>query len=216
MQNIGNAFSYQFKDKQWVNKFLLGSLFVFLAFFLIPIPFLVGYMVQNIRNTINKAENPMPEWKNLGKMYVEGLKFFVYCLVYSIPVLLIIFVMIFGIILSIALDEPDLIGFFMISFFGLQGLIMLYALLMNLISPVLYIKYANGEPAKNLYNFKEIYNFIKNNFTNLLIAIGLSMATGFIVNFGMMIFFIGLFPAAFYASTVMAYLYGQIYLEAKK
>lgn len=216
MQKMGEAFSYQFKDKQWVNKFLLGSLFIFLAFFIIPIPFLIGYMLQNIRNAISKAENPMPEWKDLGKMYVDGLKFFVYCLGYSIPVLLIIFVMIFGIILSITLDEPDLMGIFMIPFFGLQGLIMIYALLMNLITPVLYIKHANGEPAKNLYNFKEIYDFIKNNIANILIAIVLNMAAGFIVNIGMMVFFIGLFPAAFYALTVMSYAYGQIYLEAKK
>lgn len=216
MQNIGNAFSYQFKDKQWANKFLLGSLFVFLFIFIIPIPFIIGYMLRNIRNTMNKSENPMPEWRDLGTMYMEGLKFFVYCLGYSIPVILIILVMLLGIGLSIAFDEPDLMGFMMIPFFGLQGVIMIYALLMNLISPVLYIKYANGEPAKNLYNFKEIYNFIKNNIGNILLAIVLNMAAGFIINIGMMVFFIGLFPAAFYASTIVSYAYGQVYLEAKK
>jgi hypothetical protein len=104
----------------------------------------------------------------------------------------------------------------MIPMFGLQGMIMIYALLMNLVTPVLYIKYANGEPAKNFYNFKEIFNFIKNNFANLIIVICLNIAAGFIVNIGMMVFFIGLFPAAFYSMTIMSYLYGQVYLESKK
>lgn len=216
MHNLGEAFTYQFKDKQWVNKFLLGSLFVLLSFFLIPIPFLIGYMLQNIRNIIKKVENPMPEWKNLGRMYMDGLKFFVYLLGYMIPVLLIIFIMIFGMIMSALMDDSDMIALFMLPFFGLQGIIMIYALLMNLITPVLYIKYANGEPAGNLYDFKGIYHFIKNNFTNLLLAIVLNMAAGFIGNIGMMLFFIGIFPAIFYGATIMGYAYGQVYLEAKK
>ena len=216
MKYIAEAFTYQFEDKDWVKKFLLGSLFVALSFFLIPMPFLMGYIIRNIRNILKKQPNPLPEWNELGKMYVDGLKFFIYCLGYALPVVLIIVVIAIMVIVMAVAGNDDMAVFFGLLMFPMQLLIMVYSLLMMLVSPVLYIKFANNEPAKNFYNLKQLYKFIKDNIANLLIVILLNAATGFIVNIGMLFFFIGILPALYYAFSVISHLYGQLYLQAKK
>ena len=93
MENLGDSFSHQFKDEKWVSKFLLGALFVILCMFIIPIPFIVGYMLQNIKNVIDKKKDPMPEWKNLGAMYMQGLKYIFATLGYMVPVFVLIILM---------------------------------------------------------------------------------------------------------------------------
>ena len=97
----------------------------------------------------------------------------------------------------------------------LNGFIVLYSIIIAFVSPVLYIKVANKEPYRNLYHLGEIWGFIKKNIGNIIIVLLLSWAAGFIVNIGMLVFFIGLFPAAFYVGTIMAHLYGQLYLDSK-
>lgn len=216
MQNIAEAFTYQFKDKKYLNKFILGSLFTFLSFLIIPIPFLIGYTVLNIKNIIDKKEFPMPEWKDLGKMYVSGIKFFIYCIGYFIPAFCIIFLSIAVAFLPMLFEDSDITVLFIIPMFFVQGLSMVYSMLMQLISPVLYIKYAKGEPMKNFYQFKNIYLYIKNNFIHIILAYVVVMAAGFIASFSMLLFFIGILPGIFYSMTVMAYIYAQVELQAKK
>jgi len=215
MENLAESFSHQFQDEKWVSKFLLGALFVILCMFLIPIPFVVGYMLQNVKNVIDRKKNPMPEWKNLGTMYIDGLKYFVATLGYMLPILLIIILMGAAITLMALIGDSDAAVLPALLFIPLQGLIMIYSILLAFITPILYIKMAMGEPYKNLYKFKEIFKFLKDNIGNILIVLLMGWAAGFIMNFGMLVFFVGIFPAAFYVGTIMAYLYGQLYLQRK-
>lgn len=216
MQNIAQAFTYQFKDKKYLNKFLIGSLFTFLMFFIIPIPFLIGYVVLNVKNIIDKKEFPLPEWKDLGKMYINGIKFFIYCIGYSVPAFCVIFLVLITQLFFVFIDDSELMIFFIIPMIFAQGLIGIYSMLMQLISPVLYIKFAKGEPMKNFYQFKNIYLFIKNNFVNIILAYVVVMAAGCIASFSMLLFLIGILPGIFYSMTVMAYVYAQVELQAKK
>lgn len=217
MKKIEEAFAYQFKDPDIVNKFIIGSLICLSAMFLIPMPLMVGYMVRNIRKVINKEKHPLPEWKNLGAMYLEGLKFILISFVYALPALLVIFlgcgIMIAGLV---AFEDSGIAPLFMIPYFLALGFVMIYSLVLTFITPVIYIKMAQKAKARELYNVKEIYHFIKNNFVNILISFLVLMACGFVMNVGMMFFFIGVFPAMYYSLTVAAYLYGQMQLQAKK
>ena len=94
MKNIEKAFTFQFNDAKWVNKFIIGSLMAVASFFIIPLPILVGYLLQLVKNVITQKPVVMPEWKNFGKLFINGFKFIIGSAVYMIPVFLIIFLMI--------------------------------------------------------------------------------------------------------------------------
>lgn len=218
MQNIQEVFTYQFQDKDWVTKFLLGSLMIFSCIFIIPIPLLVGYTIRNMRQ-VAKGDKILPGFEKLGEMYIDGLKFMVYCLGYVLPPFILMFAMIFGAIIIglISGGDDDILSMLLLfPSMLMQGVFMLYGLMMSLLYPVLYIKYAKGESWKKMYAFKELYHFIKINFVEIVIVIAIGMVGGIIVNAGMLIFFIGILPAAFYAMTMTGYLYGRLQVEAKQ
>ena len=215
MKNVGEAFTYQFQEKGWVGTILLGALFVVLCVFIITIPFLIGYMIRNIRAVIEKDKELMPKWRHAWAMWLEGIKFFGASLGWGIPIIIIIVLMSVSIGLVAAYGNDELAPILVLVMLMMNGLIMLYSIVLAFVSPVLYIKIANKEPYRNLYHFGEIWRFIKNNIGNIIIVMLLSWAAGLLVNVGMLFFFIGLFPVAFYVSTVMAHLYGQLYLESK-
>lgn len=84
-------FAFPFKDADWKNKFLIGSLIV-LAGYIIPIVpffFIYGYMVHVMRRIIvEQAEPWLPAWDDWGKLLIDGLKLFGVGFIYMLPALI--------------------------------------------------------------------------------------------------------------------------------
>lgn len=223
MKNIGEAFVYQFRDKEWVQKFLLGTLVIMSCMFVFPLPLLIGYAIRCVREQMQRKKN-LPAWDKLGEMYREGFKFFVVTLGYLLPIFLIVLLMsiiVFAIIiLGIIFEDTEIVAllvFVPIMFIMIvYALMAIYGILMNIISPVLYLKMAQREPWRELYNLRSIFKFIKDNAMNVIIVILLNWVCGFIVNIGALFFFIGMFPAIYYVITIISRLYAELYLESKK
>src|SRR5437899_2102278 len=85
--------TFVFDDPRWIQKVLIGGLFVIASFFIIGAFFLYGYLARLARNVIAGVQYPLPEWDDLGEYFAEGAKLFVVGVIYVIPLLLI-----FGII----------------------------------------------------------------------------------------------------------------------
>jgi hypothetical protein len=52
MNNLGEAFTYVFSDRDWPVKFLVGILFLFLSIIVVGIPFVTGYFLEIIRRVL--------------------------------------------------------------------------------------------------------------------------------------------------------------------
>ena len=55
MNTISEAFTFPFKDPNWLTKFFIGAMFVVLSFFLIGIPVLYGYCIE-IQQRVRRGE----------------------------------------------------------------------------------------------------------------------------------------------------------------
>ena len=62
-----------FKDGSWFYKVFVGGLFVALSATTLGIPFIVGYQIKHVRNMIEKEEDILPEWKNIARMFRDGI-----------------------------------------------------------------------------------------------------------------------------------------------
>jgi len=85
--------AFPFKDADWKNKFLIGSLIVVASFIIPLIPFflLYGYMMQLMRQVITSKDAPLlPAWDDWGKLFVDGLKLLGAALVYSLPIVILV------------------------------------------------------------------------------------------------------------------------------
>ncbi|MCJ7508641.1 MAG: DUF4013 domain-containing protein [candidate division Zixibacteria bacterium] len=194
MNNIGRAFSFMFEDKGWLGKIVIGGLFCLLSLVVVGIPFVFGYMLEMAKRSSENKEIPLPEWDNLGDKFIRGLIYFVILIIYSLPGLILYFI--------------PCIGSFCLG--PLWWLVVLF------VTPYITVKYSLTGNFGDAFQFNEIVNFIKLNFTNVFIVVLMSIALSVISHFGVLLLVVGIFFAWFWAILGISYLYGQLYSVAQK
>jgi hypothetical protein len=94
LNSLEEILTFPFRDKEWQNKLLIGSLVV-LANFVVPILplFLVyGYGVRIARRVINgDGELYLPEWDDWGGLFVDGARIVGVSFVSALPLIIIAF-----------------------------------------------------------------------------------------------------------------------------
>jgi hypothetical protein len=203
-------FAFVFEDARWINKVLIGGIFQLLAALLVGIPFLLGYWAKLVRNVIAEATLPLPEWDDLGEMFNEGLRLVGVAIVYALPIIAVVCMMVIPmVIVSAAASHHD-------SDFDPGGM---FACVWCLIFPVSLV-YAAWTPAALLYaiveqragaafEFARIWNFIRNNIGNYLLAVVVMFVARFAANFGIVLFCIGIMFTMFWAMCVTFYAFAQ-------
>ena len=227
--DIGKAFSYQFEDKQWMNKLGLGAIVS-----IVPILNFAwtGYMVEILRNIANGVEEPLPTWDDLGKKFNEGIILFAAGLVYALPILLVaclpMGVVAFSSIFSGNGDLQD-IGQAIASaggalFYCLLCVFFLYSIVLSVIYPAILVIYSREGTFASCFQFREAIDMVTQNMASFFTAWGISLAAGIGVGLvgGMITAILGWIPcigwivslavtmaSTVYIATVYSHLFGQ-------
>lgn len=224
--DVGKSFRFVFDDKDWASKLLLGLLVS-----IVPILNLAwnGYLVQLVRNVSQGDELPLPDWSDFGDKFVKGLILAVVSFLYALPIMVIIFVMAMGGILTGVSLEGDITETVASIFVGvgiLFGcLIMLYALALTFFLPAVYIHYSREETFGSCFEIGEIIKLISANVSEYLTAWVVSLLFGIVLGVLASILFTILFAIicigwilaialwaflAVWPFTVVAHLFGQV------
>lgn len=189
--DFGAAFSYMFKDPDWVKKLLIGAVLVIFSFLLVPGVFLAGYFVKATRNIASGEERPLPEWDNWGDLFVSGIKLIVVGLIYGIALGLLVLIV--------------------TSLLGPVGVLL--ALLVRIayfvFGPVIVMRYLRDEEIADAFKFGEILELMQANSSDYIVLLLLSIVAGFIAGAGFIALIIGVFVTTVYSMFVIANLYGQ-------
>jgi hypothetical protein len=78
-KDVREALKFPFEQDDWLRKAVIGSILALASLFIIPAPFLIGYLLRVFRS------DSMPEFNNYPDMYKEGLKAFLVVALYMIP-----------------------------------------------------------------------------------------------------------------------------------
>jgi len=215
--DIGKAFTFTFDDEKWINKVLVGGLFVLASSILIGIPFLIGYMLQLIRNVMQGMEKPLPEWDELGEKFKEGLFLAIIYVIWTIPLWLIGALLgLSGVGIAGISDNSNAVG----SFIGIVSLCFsclatLWGIAIALLMPAITIRFALNPELKSGFEFAEIWQFTRDNLGNIIITLLLSIVAAIISSFGVILCIIGVVLTYFWYYLVYAHLVGQIYVHRK-
>jgi len=211
--DIGKSFTFIFDDEEWVSKLLIGALFVLASAVVVGIPFLLGYMVRIVRNVMQGKEKPLPGWDDLGDLFKEGLILAVIFVIWAIPSWGIsVFQSIIGALLSTSYDMVRVYGVLSTCLGCLSAL---WGLVMAIFTPALVTRYANAPEFKTGFEFAELWQFTRDNLGNIVIALLLGALAVFVSSFGVILCVIGVFATLFWAYTIVAHLYGQVYVAQK-
>jgi hypothetical protein len=79
--------SIRYPTSNWGNVLILGIIMI-ASILIVPVFLLIGYLFRIIKATLAGLDE-LPEFDEIGEMFVDGLKVFVVGIVYSIPVIII-------------------------------------------------------------------------------------------------------------------------------
>ncbi|MFL7838207.1 MAG: DUF4013 domain-containing protein [Candidatus Promineifilaceae bacterium] len=214
--DIGKSLTYLFDDDRWVVKLLIGTGLMILSFLIIPIFFVQGYLVKIVRNMLDGLENPLPEWEDWGKLFMDGLYLTIAGIVYSAPVWLL---MICGmaVFLPAGLTEGDLSSTLVaaggVGFMLLTCLAMILGVAISLLYPAITVQYAREDNLGACFRFSEIIAMTRENLGDVIIALLVLFGLGIVLGLLGVIPLIGwviALVASFYTTVVSGHLFGQI------
>ena len=208
--DVSKAFSYVFEDEDWIVKILIGGLFVLLIPFLIGIPFLLGYVVETVRNVMKDEPQPLPGWNDLGDMFVKGLTLTATGILYLLPVILLACPLIAAAILA---GDQGGDGIAALSL-CVQCLAFLWGLLVAAVFPAAVIRYAESGEFGSAFRFGEIFGLIAGNPANYVVTILVGWLAVIIGGVGVILCGVGVFFTTFWAYLVAAHLWGQMGRQA--
>ncbi len=213
--DFGKPFAFVFNDPNWIAKILIGGLFYLASIVLIGPIFILGYCARLTRNVIAGEPQPLPEWNDLGEYFSEGLRLFCVALLYSIPIIVLFGVVIIPPVIVAALSRSNhynamdqwgsgFMGCFSCLLFPLSlGLAfwMPGALLMAVVE----------RRFGAAFEFSRIWEFIRANLGNFLLAFVVYYVARFVAGFGLILFCIGVIFTGFWAMLVATYGYAEVY-----
>lgn len=210
--NYSRAFSYVFEDKNWLSKILIAGLIS-----LIPIIgqfYLCGWMVEVVRRTKAGRTDILPT-THFTYFLTLGLKVFVVCLIYSIPV--IILSCILG-LMNTSVESSDS-SMITIIFTGMGCLGSILTFVVNVAVALLgtygIIKLAETDQIKACLDFNDAFNTIKENIGAFIIVELLALVAGLIQGAGFVLCFVGAILTVPYGVAVTGNLIGQLWDNLK-
>jgi len=225
--DIGKSFTYVFEDPEWIKKVLVGGgiLFVGILFFwLIGIPLLLagavilGYCLTITRNVAEGIADPLPQWSDIGTLFMKGLYGVVGTLIYFAPVLVLAccigvfsFVGSMDTLGSSGNGRPLAIVAGIVSA-CLGCLIGLYSFIAGLTLNAPMTRFAMSENQLSVFwDIRGNMDFIKKNLSNYIIATLASIVAGFMGMFGIILCGIGVPFTLFWSFLVSSFLFGQLW-----
>jgi hypothetical protein len=216
LMDLGKSFTFMFEDKDWIAKLGIGGLIVLLSIFIIPIPLVVGYALALTKRVAEGDPTPLPEWTNLGDMYVKGLTAIVGVLVWSIPIIVLACCASLINVSFVSTASNDGSGAQALSGVGgillacISCLLIIVGIAISLFVYAPLTNFALNNQVATFWDFRGNWNFIRANSSNYLIAFLLALVANFIAGLGTIACFIGVFFTSFWGYLVAAHLFGQV------
>jgi len=219
------AFNYVFDDKGWLKKLFIGGVIS-----LVPLLNLawIGYIVKLLSNVSERKKEPLPDWSDFGKKFVDGLLITAAGFILLLPAIIPVVVSLGGAGIASINISADLKGLYYGAFAGLTGLLLclvfLYLLAFTFYFPALMTHYSRQDRFGACFEGRKILSMISANRNEFVTAWLVSLVTWFVLTF-IASFTIPLLVAtccgiplamafaafvAVWPATVYGYLFGQV------
>ncbi|HVT44362.1 MAG TPA: DUF4013 domain-containing protein, partial [Thermoanaerobaculia bacterium] len=174
---------------------------------LIGYVFLLGYLARLVRNVVAGLERPLPDWTELGEYFAEGLKLLAVGFLYMLPIVALIVA--FGVpsaVLGGVWDER--VGEALFS--TVLCFTVPLGFLVMLVLPAALLRVITLRRFSAAFEFQQIYDFIRRNFVNYLLAIVTYLVANFAAQFGVILCCIGVIFTGFWSLVVTMYGFAQV------
>jgi hypothetical protein len=202
--NYSEALSFTFRDQSWLKKMAIGGLIAFISLyaglFFITGFFIMGYYIGILRNVMKEEDRPLPEWSDLGKIFVDGILG---------GIIFILYFIIIGLISAIPITQVAMDPYIL----GVEkGLTIAVISMITLLALYIFIniglmQFAATNNFASAFNMSGLFRLLKGNFGNFLAIVIFSLILNgilFLAGLGIISPFTN-----FWGLVVQAHLFGQ-------
>jgi hypothetical protein len=183
MINVTQALQHPTEDQDWIRKFALGVLVSFVPILSFAV---IGFIIEHLQNSARGASSPLPNWDNLGKKLVTGLKLLAVQLIFALPILVPSCALLAFVVQQSASrpggNLPDsavpVVG---ISGIALSCVALLYGLFLLYLSAAILIQFARTEQIGACLRVGELIQIARTNTGDYLTIVAIVAATSFAV-----------------------------------
>lgn len=197
MSNLGELLTFPFATAEARKNFLLGCLAMFIAYFIPLLPYIIvyGYVAKIVRKVAEGESPSMPAWDDFNEMFTDGLRLYGVKLVFSLPVILIMFAgigtYIAGIMVMVVQDDPDIVTVLLPILLLVLGTTLCVTVVLGMgISFVAYPASIHAVVKRNFaagFRFREWWPILRVNVGGFLFAILVAFAISFLYSIGVQI-----------------------------
>lgn len=214
--DFARAFRFVVEDPDWIKKILIGGAFTLLSAVLVGAPFVSGYFVRLVRNVARGDERPLPEWDDLGGLFMDGLRALVVYVVHLVGALIVPFTLGGLLVLVIAGASEaggagDVLGGLaavaMVGVYAVGGLLMLAAMVYVPAAVLRFILYDRVAAA---FEPREVVGIVRRNPGAYLLALVLYLVTNLASQLGVVLCCVGVFPLGFWSFCILAWGLGEV------
>jgi hypothetical protein len=166
---VTKAFTYWYKDPKWLTKLLIGALVT-----IVPILNFAwgGYTNEIIRRVSRDDTEPLPDWSDLGKMFMQGLILVIAGFIYALPLVLLsfLFIPVFATTAESASNSDTLSAVLTGSGLVLTCCLSVYGLLLSFVFPAVQVHYSRKETFASCFALSEITKLVTSNLGNYFVA----------------------------------------------
>jgi hypothetical protein len=203
-----SAARYAFSN---LGSLLIGGIVIALSLLVIGLPFFLGYITRCMKEIV-KGNGVMPEWDDIGLMFVDGIRMTGVFLVYLLIYLLIIMVPVVPVVIFNLTNVPILA---VISTAVLAVTAAIVAFLLAIAFFGSWIIYANTGSVRKAITVRKIYEFVSSSphrYIEAMIASGVVALAGALS----MALFVTIPWALFVICAAMTYIYAKFYQDTMK
>jgi len=197
MSNLGELLTFPFTTAEARKNFLFGCLAMFIGFFIPLLPYIIvyGYVAKIVRKVAEGESPSMPAWDDFNEMFTDGLRLYGVKLVFSLPVILIMFAglgtYIAGTMVMVFQEDPDIINILLPILLLVLGATMCVTVILGMaISFMAYPASIHAVVKRNFaagFRFREWWPILRVNVGGFLFAILVAFAISFLYSIGVQI-----------------------------
>jgi hypothetical protein len=212
MDDLEKSLAFPFRDGNWVLKFIIGIAFMLLSIIGLGLPVMAGYYVQTVRRSMRDEDPALPEWTDIGIMFVTGFKFCVVYVLYLLPaILLVLPALLIGVVAGVG-ELPEGFGAIVTIYtFGMLLIYIPYVLAFTLLSPVITCRFALNERISEALDIGAVLRDFRAVWPTATVTVLLTILLQTLAWAGIFLFLIGVLVTIFYSVVVSAHLFGAVH-----
>lgn len=209
MLDFASPFTYLFRDKDWLKKFLLASLLTYTVIGADPV---MGWMIEITQRVGRGETGSLPDWHDWRSFWKKGAKFLAVNILWLLPMALAAIILYLPLILVNRVADEVLLLMWFGTLFCVSIFLLVYWVIYSFLLPAMQVRLAKTERIGDSANPAALWKIVRPHFAEFLLVFLLVSLSLFSVVFllAAMTLFL-LFPPLFvYFSLVAAHFSGQL------